>query len=679
LTDTVDQKTNRDSNPENADTPIEREAGSSDPLSVSGANLYPPAPAARQAQGKPVQPAAGKPTFRGPQKVASGAAPPAYGKGAAGTPDKSGAPAGKAQQPAGPQVNMREIQFTFGQAQQALRQGRKQEAAAACRQILQLVPDHLGALRLLAALRREAGDWQTAGELISRALRTNPHSDQVLVEAAQTLENTGRMARAEQNYSRAARINPQNVDAQVGLARAAQHRGDTNSAEYHFRQAHFLQPGAPGIAAALAGVLSTLARFDESERFFRIATSLAPKDAGTLINWARMEESRGDVTRAEALLDKARELRADFPMIGMTEAQIHLRNKKYDEALAALDKIQVDQIRPAAQASYWYDRGRILDRAQRYDEAFEAYDKANRINREKNGLQYKPEHVRDLTKRLKEFFTAEKAAELPRAQGVEGEPVPIFVCGFTRSGTTLMEQTLGSHRHISPADELFFVAQLAEHSPAILQSQERYPQCLNELIRPDKKHLVQQLRQRYLARVRLIGILDPGATRFTDKMPMNEMHMGLIELAFPDAHFVHMIRHPLDTVLASYFIDARHGRFCSYDLESAATHYATLMDMVDHYRKAMPDIHYMMVRYEDLVADHAKQTRLVLDFLGEEWDDNCVEYYKNKRQARTPSYADVKEKIYTDSTYRYRNYVRHVEKIVPILEPYIKRFGYTLD
>jgi tetratricopeptide (TPR) repeat protein len=425
-------------------------------------------------------------------------------------------------------------------------------------------------------------------------------------------------------------------------------------------------------------VLSNLARFDESERFFRIATSLAPRDAGTLIAWARMEESRGDVVRAEELLQKARDLQADFPMIGMTEAQIHLRNKRYDEALAALDKIKVDQIRPGAQASYWYDRGRILDRAGRYDEAFEAYDKANRINREKNSLLYKADHVRDATKRLKAYFTAGKAADLPRAESTEGEPVPIFVCGFTRSGTSLMEQILGSHRRISPADELFFIAQLADNCPAILQSRERYPDCLNELIRPDKKHLVQELRRRYLARVRLIGILDPGARRFTDKMPMNEMNMGLIQLAFPDAHFVHMIRHPLDTVLASYFIDARHGRFCTYDLESAATHYAALMDMVDHYRKAMPEIRYMMVRYEDLVADHTQQTRAVLDFLGEEWDDNCAEYHKSKRQVRTPSYADVKEKIYTDATYRYRNYLEQVEHVVPILEPYIKRFGYTV-
>lgn len=628
-------------------------------LRVSGANLY--------------QTAVYKPLNGGPGKAK--AAPPAGG------PSRKTGDAPRREMPGAPQprVNQREIQFMFGQVQQLLQQGRKREAGGRCREILQLVPNHLGALRTLSALRREAGDWQAAGELTSRALRNNPHDDQVLVEAAQVLENTGRMPRAEQNYARAIRLNGQNVDAHLGLARAAQHRGDSNTAEHHYRQAHFLRPGAPGIAAALAQVLSNLARFDESERFFRIATSLAPQDAGTLLNWARMEESRGDVPRAEALLQKARDLKADFPLIGMTEAQIHLRNKRYDEALAALDKIKTDQLRPGVAASYWYERGRVLDRAGRYDEAFEAYDTANRINREQNNLLYKPGQVKDLTGRLKEFFTKEKAAELPRAEAAEGAPVPIFVCGFTRSGTSLMEQTLGSHRHISPADELFFVAQLAERSPAILQSRERYPECLNELTRPEKKNLVQALRRQYLSRVRLIGVLDPGSTRFTDKMPMNEMNMGLIQLAFPDTHFVHMIRHPLDTVLASYFIDARHGRFCTYDLESAANHYAALMDMVRHYREVMPDIKYMMVRYEDLVADHARQTKAVLDFLGEEWDDNCVEYYKTKRQPRTPSYAEVKEKIYTDSTYRYRNYLPHLEKIVPILEPYIKQFGYTVD
>lgn len=653
-----DSRKNQSEAPEAGDL----DAASDELLRVSGANLY------QSAVYRPLNPGAGK-TKSMPQKAAPAQKVPG---GAAG--GRKAAPAASR-----PRVNPREIQFMFGQVQQFLRQGQKREAGARCREVLQLAPNHLGALRTLAALRREAGDWQGAGVLISRALRANPHDDQVLVEAAQIQENTGRMPRAEQNYARAARLNGQNVDAHLGLARAAQHRGDSNTAEYQYRQAHFLRPGAPGIAAALGNVLSNLARFDESERFFRIATSLAPKDAGTLINWARMEESRGDVDRAETLLEKARDLQPDFPMIGMTEAQIHSRNKRYDEAIAALDKIKTDQLRPGIAASYWYDRGRVLDRAGRYDEAFESYETANRINREKNNLQYKAGQVNDLTRRLKAFFTQDKSAALPRAEAAEGDPVPIFICGFTRSGTSLMEQTLGSHKRISPADELFFIAQLAERSPALLQSRERYPDCLNELTRPDKKHLVQALRRQYLSRVRTIGVLEPGSTRFTDKMPMNEMNMGLIQLAFPDTHFVHMIRHPLDTVLASYFIDARHGRFCSYDLESAATHYAALMDMVKHYREVMPGINYMMLRYEDLVADHAQQTKAVLDFLGEEWDDNCVEYYKSKRQPRTPSYADVKEKIYTDSTYRYRNYLPHLEKIVPILEPYIKQFGYTVD
>ena len=103
------------------------------------------------------------------------------------------------------------------------------------------------------------------------------------------------------------------------------------------------------------------------------------------------------------------------------------------------------------------------------------------------------------------------------------------------------------------------------------------------------------------------------------------------------------------------------------------------MELANHYRATMPDIKYLRVRYEDVVADNEAETRKMLEFLQEPWDDACLEYYKTKRTPRTPSYAQVKEKIYTDSTYRYKNYRSHVEAIIPILEPCIKEFGYEVE
>lgn len=111
-----------------------------------------------------------------------------------------------------------------------------------------------------------------------------------------------------------------------------------------------------------------------------------------------------------------------------------------------------------------------------------------------------------------------------------------------------------------------------------------------------------------LQRVRQLGVIEPGATLFTDKMPLNETHMGLIALMFPEAPLVHVLRHPLDIVLSVYSNQLSHGFHCANALETIARHYVLVMDLVDHYRREMK-LNYHAVRYEDIVDDQETHVR----------------------------------------------------------------------
>ena len=90
------------------------------------------------------------------------------------------------------------------------------------------------------------------------------------------------------------------------------------------------------------------------------------------------------------------------------------------------------------------------------------------------------------------------------------------------------------------------------------------------------------------------------------------------------------------------------------------------------------DINYHSVRYEDIVHDPEKKCREITDFIGLEWDDKCLDFHKNKRYARTASYAQVTENLYDSSVFRHLNYVDHIQEILPILEPAINRLGYHM-
>jgi len=168
-----------------------------------------------------------------------------------------------------------------------------------------------------------------------------------------------------------------------------------------------------------------------------------------------------------------------------------------------------------------------------------------------------------------------------------------------------------------------------------------------------------------------------GAAWFTDKMPLNETHLGLIHLLFPESPLVHVVRHPLDVVLSVYSNLLTHGFYCAYALESAARHYARVMELVDHEVNEM-SLRYLRVRYEDVVDDQEASIRRVLEFIGEDFDPACLAFHENRRYARTASYAQVTEKLYDRSRYRYRNYLPQLQPVIPILQPVIEWLGYKI-
>jgi len=176
----------------------------------------------------------------------------------------------------------------------------------------------------------------------------------------------------------------------------------------------------------------------------------------------------------------------------------------------------------------------------------------------------------------------------------------------------------------------------------------------------------------------LLGTLHKGAQWFTDKMPLNETHLGLIGLIFPKAPIVHLLRHPLDIVLSVYSNQLTHGFYCAYDLESIARHYVLIMDLVEHYCSQMT-LRYMPVRYEDIIADQETQVRRLFSFIGVPFERRCLDFHENRRYARTASYAQVTEKLYDRSHFRYRPYLKHLAPVIPILEPVMLRLGYSIE
>jgi hypothetical protein len=323
-------------------------------------------------------------------------------------------------------------------------------------------------------------------------------------------------------------------------------------------------------------------------------------------------------------------------------------------------------------------RGRILDRLGRHDEAFADWVQGKAQYVASGGMTYHADEVAQFLGRLRGFYTAQRLRNLPRAATVAGQPQPIFIVGFPRSGTTLVEQMLCAHPLVSGGDELPMIATLTQSAPNLLGSPLAYPEALAELWMGDGQEGLEVLRDQYLRGARHLRASDPSRPWFTDKMPLNETHLGLIGLLFPASPIVQLVRHPLDVVLSVFSNQLTHGFHCAATLESAALHFVRIAELVGSYRSEMA-LRHLMLRYEDVVSASEVAMRRVSDFIGIDFDERCLRFTENRRYARTASHAQVTEQLYARSHFRWRNYRKQLAPIIPIMEPVIRRLGYGLD
>jgi tetratricopeptide (TPR) repeat protein len=558
-------------------------------------------------------------------------------------------------------------------------QGAAEEAERLCLEILELSPTQLEALSILYRLRKSGGRERAADMLLRRIVLIYPNTYWATNELTLALMAKGAIAEAEIHARNAVRIAPENPQSHNLMGMIMTEANRPQIGEFHYRRVLELSGRRdPILLANLAWNLKNQGKMAESRALYEEAAAKDPKILQTVLGWARMEEADRNFDRAGELLDEAENLAPDNQSVLLSRAVLYGRTRSYSQAIAVLDGIARQNRDGHLGPNELLEKGRLLDKMGRWDEAFAAFAEGKRLCREVSGLVYMADHAQQLADRLRNFFTETRLRILPRAGVREDVAQPLFILGFPRSGTTLVEQTLTAHPRISAGDELPFVNEIAGAMTRMLNSPLGYPEALAELWMGDRHYGLDELRDYYLERVRQIGIVEPGAAWFTDKMPLNETHLGLIALMFPAAPLIHVLRHPLDIVLSTFSNHLTHGFYCSYALESAAHHYALVMGLVEHYRAEMT-LRYLPLRYEDIVDDQENSIRRMLDFVGAPFDRKCLKFHENRRYARTASYAQVTEPLYESARFRYRHYLKHLEPAIAILEPVIRRLGYTID
>ena len=245
----------------------------------------------------------------------------------------------------------------------------------------------------------------------------------------------------------------------------------------------------------------------------------------------------------------------------------------------------------------------------------------------------------------------------------KGDPSaePIFILGLPRTGTTLTERILGSHTDVFSAGELndFPISLVRVTQKSAQRQLDR-----SELVEWTSKIDFVQLGEVYLESTRR---LTGHTQRFIDKLPLNFLYCGLIHLALPNAKIVHVRRHPLDSIYAMYKQLFKDAYPMSYDLEDLKEYYVAYDRLMTHWHEVLPGVIYDL-HYESLIANQEGETRNLLEYCDLDWQDSVLEFEKNKAASTTASAAQVRQKIYTSSVEKWKNYEPHLRAVGEYLE-----------
>lgn len=524
-------------------------------------------------------------------------------------------------------------------------------------QIQVKLPDSPEVLTGLASCRRDRGALLEAEELVRKALVVDADFKPAQHELAEiqlaNKEDDAAVSTLERNVLRRD-LYGDSIDLWLSVLRRLkrdrylQERLEAMAEQFPDRVEFIF---ALGVQAHRAGEVPI------ARPAFEKADQLSPNNYRILHEWGVMERLSGNIDQSQALLARSLELSPEQPAALRTYGSEH----KYvygDPVFTRLNFVaaRLADVPALDQVQLHYALAKAYEDVVELDTAFRHYE----ISGVKK-LQLEPFNERASARLfglMPQVVNAKTRAINPQ-QGCPSE-TPVFILGMPRSGTSLLEQILSSHPAIFGAGELKYLG-------AVLDNIQFGSTRLN-LNEPeaffayDENASWERRGQRYVDKLlRLAG--EPSA-RIVDKMPGNFTMVGLIKAILPNARIIHSRRHPVETCLSNYRIHFAEGQLWSYNQRTLGRYYKRYWSLMKHWREEFPDAMFE-IRYEDNVADVEGQARKLIDYLGLEWDDNCLNFYNTDRPVKTASATQVRKPIYTTSTNRWRKYEKYLG---PLLE-----------
>ena len=520
----------------------------------------------------------------------------------------------------------------------------------------QLSPNNYDVLRHLGILNQDLGRLEKAYNFFQDAIR-------VKSDGFEALNNLGTIHILNKNqnlalkcFEKSISINPNYVPTINNLA-GLYHRLNNGDASLKYsKKALSLQPKNPLALNQHAKALVLNDKIEEGIEIFQKICDANPDRSDFKANLATALKEMGEFEKSKKIIDLG--FKENFKILdffapfacdktnSLTEEHIqYYKDQLKNNEISNEDKILISH------TFFEYYRNK-----KDFDESGEFLKMSNELQYSLRAFDTNLEE--NLFKKMKTIFKNISFEPIKNKNDV----VPIFICGMPRSGTTLCEQILSTHSKVSGAGELSELIKISGLEN-IIQTDKDLLESFETNIK-NKKYL-QSVREQYLKYLQ--KFIKSKESHVTDKLPHNFILIGLIKLIIPEAKIIYCKRSPMDNCFSLYshkFVDMAHQY--SYNQQMLGKYYLMHEDLMSFWLNKYNDI--FVLDNEELVADQEGISKKIIKFCNLDWEKECLNFHKTKRQVRTASIEQVRQPINNKSIGAWKNYKEYLSVLITSLE-----------
>jgi len=514
--------------------------------------------------------------------------------------------------------------------------GQLDDAKKLALSITQKFPQHPFGWKVLGAVLNATGKKSEAVDAFQKAVGLSPQDAETHYNLGITLQELGRLDEAMASYHQAIASKPDYAKAHSNLGVTLQSLGRLDEAMASYHQAIALKPDYAEAHGNLGVTLQELGRLDEAMASYHQAIASKPDYAEAHINLGVTLQRLGRLDEAMASYHQAIASKPDYAEAHRLLTSIKKFDSEDDQYLQMLELCRNEDMSEQHRCHIYFGLAKACEDLGNFEQAYAHYSRGNGLRRKL--LNYDIHQDIELFEQLKSSYPEIEKNSL-EPDKLSKNLKPIFIVGMPRSGTTLVEQIISSHSQVTGAGELNFVGQFgADIATGSTEA--------------NHKSLL-KFRHNYLNKLQNFS---DGNLIVIDKMPQNFRYIGLLAAAFPEAKIVHIKRNPSAVCWANYkqYFRSKSIGYC-YAIDDVISYHKLYLNLMDFWKNTLSKKIYNL-DYEQLTVYQESETRQVIEYLGLDWDKNCLSPQHNMRSVATASNIQVRRKVYQGSSIQWKKY-----------------------